>query len=275
MRSTWQEVVDSLLRPARPHLERCLGARDAHVSEQRRFASERSRAIEDCERAIEHARAAIFDADDGVVPTVMTDLERRWRKLSRPDTERGWMDLWARVAPPSWTDRKRWRGTEGELRLDAALALAADVDGVEAAEAAIGSLRSALASWGTSVGTRIRWRLFEQGAEQDGEHGAAMLAVPLSAARGALGERGAGAEVAAVPRAHGVEHLVREAALARFPSRPKLARDVAHAAFVDVLWHLVELGGPSPVEPLRQLWMTGYVLAEIDEHGVTLEIPRL
>jgi len=41
------------------------------------------RLVKDCERRIHHARAAVFAADDGVVPTHMTDLEREWRTLSR------------------------------------------------------------------------------------------------------------------------------------------------------------------------------------------------
>jgi hypothetical protein len=270
MRSSRQNVIDSLLRPARPHLERCLGEREQHLTVRRRSAEERARAIKDCERRIERCRAAVLAASDGIVPSSMTDLEREWRRLSRRDPEGGLMDLWARIAPAPWIDRKRWRDTGAVLRVDAAIALAADVDGVEAAESAIGSLRGALAAWGTPIGPRVRWRLLAQ----DSEHTTALYAEPLRTGRETASRHQAEARV--LERATRWRDEVHDAALGRFPERPLLARDLAHAAFVDDVWcaaSVTEL--PNPVSPLCELWRTGYVLSAIDASGVTLEIPPL
>jgi hypothetical protein len=269
MRSSWQKVVGAALRPARPHLARCLAEREHHLTARRLAAEERAGTIKNCERRIESCRAAVFAANDGVVPALMTDLEREWRRLSRRDPEAGLMDLWARIAPASWIDRKRWRDTDAALRLDAAIALAADADGVEAAEAAIGSLRAALAAWGTPFGSRVRWRL----GEQDSEHASTLYAEPLRAAWAACRR---GTEPVVLERATCLQQDVHHAALARFPTRPLLARDLAHAAFVDLVWRAASLADlPNPVTPLCDFWKTGYALATIDASGVTLEIPAL
>lgn len=219
---------------------------------------------------IEGARAAVFAAKSGVVTSRMTDLEREWRMLSRPDPEGALMDLWARIAPPSWLDRKRWRDSDPDTQLDAAIALAADVEGIEAAESAIDSLRVALAGWGTRIGARIRWR----SSEHDAEVTPGLLAEPLRAACDALSVR----DVASVAfeRAQHLRGEVHDAVRVRFPGRPLLARDLAHAAFVDCLYRAASLAEPSnPVTPLRALWRAGYVLSAIDTTGVTIEVPPL
>jgi hypothetical protein len=235
MRTSWQTVVDSVLRPRRPHLARCQVERERHLEERKNHAAERTLAINRCMRRIEDARAIVFAADDGVVGSRMTTLEREWRMLSRRDPDSGLMDLWARIAPGSWIDRKMWRDTTDSLRLDAAIALASDADGVESAESAIDSLRRSVGSFGP----RIRWRMFDEARDafssfDDDE----------------------------------VDHDVHDAVLARFSSRPKLAHDIARAAFM-------ERAMPEMVTALRDLWKTGYVLSAIDESGVTLEIPPL
>jgi hypothetical protein len=227
------------------------------------------RAIAGCVARIESARAAALAANDGVVGWRMTALEREWRLLSRSDPDAGLMDLWARIAPAAWIDRKRWRDSERDAKVDAAVALAADVDGVEAAESAIALLGAALAPWGTPIGTRVRWRCFEQ----DSEHVAALLAEPLRAACDALAARGV--EPVVLERAQRLEREVHEAASSRFPERPMLARDLSHAAFVDCVWRAAALPRPDPVTPLRALWGTGYVLSGVDASGVTIEIPPL
>jgi hypothetical protein len=198
MRSSWQTVIDSMLRPARPHLARCLAEREKHFSAQRAISEERARAIRDCERRIEQARAIVFARQDGIVPLTMTELEREWRVLSRPDLDGALMDLWARIAPPSWIDRKRWRDSDPTRRVDAAVALAADVEGVERAEMAIRSLRPS---------SRVRFRL----QEQDSEHAPALF--------------GEGPTE--------IDRAVYDAMRERFPDRPLLARDVARVAFLD------------------------------------------
>lgn len=253
MVGSWHTVIESVLRPARPHLSRCLAERDA---QRRAFADERTRSIRDCERRIEQSRASIFAANDGVVPAAMTALEREWRILSRPD--RGVMDLWARIAPARWIDRKMWADVTAALRYDAAVALASDVDGVEAAHAAVAALRVSLSTWHTNLGARVRFCFFQH----DTEH-AALLAAPLEAALAVATSR-------QVHRAREVERAVHEAIAMRIPERPLLASDVAHAAFVDALLHAVELLRDNPVAPLRALWSAGYVLCRADAMGVTL-----
>jgi len=223
-----------------------------------------------CQARIESARAAVFEAQDGVVTLLMTDLEREWLALARPDPEAGLMDLWARVAPRSWVDRKRWRDSAPAARLDAAIALAADVEGVEAAEAAVDSLRTACAAWGAPIGPRIRW----SSAAHDFENIAALLAAPLRAACDLVSARGL--EPVVLERAHQLQHAVHEAACVRFPERPVLAGDLAHAAFVDFVWRAASLADrPTPTVALRELWTTGYLLSAVDASGVTLEIPPL
>jgi hypothetical protein len=262
MRNPWQTVIEAVLRPARPDLARCLAERETLVASQRGASDARARAIEDCERRIERCRAGVFAARDGVVPALMTELEREWRRLSHRDIDGAAMDLWARIAPAGWIDRRRWQDTGAALRLDAAVTLAADVAGVQAAEAAVDALRAALAAWGTALGSPVRWRLLEL----DAEHTGALYAELL---------RGARPDVAVLERATRLQDQVHQAALARLPARPLLARDVGRAAFVDCVWRSAAADRPDPVAPLRALWQTGYVLSAVDASGVTLELPRL
>jgi hypothetical protein len=222
----------------------------------------------ECEAQIESARAAVFAANDGVVTSRMGELERRWRMLSRPDPDDGLMDLWARIAPASWIDRKRWRDSEPGRRIDTAIALAADVDGVEVAQSAIDSLRTALAAWGTPIGSRIRWRALEHDFEGTDQ----LLAEPLRAACDAISAKKP--LPAALEPAQRLEREVGEAARVQFPGRPVLARALAHAAFVDRVWRSARIPGqPNPVSPLYEFWKTGYVLSAIDASGVTVEVP--
>jgi hypothetical protein len=270
-RDSWLELVDGVLRPGRPRLDVCLRERERHLDARRIAHEQRTRVLARCIADIEGARAAVFEAKDGVVSSRMTDLEREWRRLSRLDPDAGLMDLWARIAPASWLDRKRWRDSEPGARLDAAIALAADVEGVEAAEAAVGSLRLALASWGLGIGPRIRWRAFEH----DAACVAPLLAEPLRAACEAIAGRGS--EAVLVERAHDLERDVHDAALLRFPERPLLARDLGRAAFVDGIWRASPLAAqqPDPVAPVVAIWRAGYVLSRADVAGVLVELPPL
>jgi hypothetical protein len=268
MRDSWLELVDTLLRPARPGHALCERERERCVAERKVLAEARTRRLSSCEARIERARADVFAADDGVVSARMTALEREWRLLARPDPDAGMMDLWARIAPASWVDRKRFRDSAPPERLDAAVALAADPDGVDAAEAAVDSLRVALAASGTSLGRRIRWRFFER----DGECVTGLLGAPLRAAQAELSGRGICAVV--LERGRSLEHDVHAATLARLPERGALARDVAHAAFVALVWRAASLELPDPTAPLRALWKTGYSLAAVSDSDVTLELPR-
>src|SRR4051794_21316085 len=109
MSASWLDLPAFLLRPERPDLSRCLSAREEHLESRGLAAEARRSAITACERRIESARADVFAADNGVVGARMTELEREWRRLSKVDPEAGLMELWARIAPPSWIDRKRWR----------------------------------------------------------------------------------------------------------------------------------------------------------------------
>ncbi len=274
-RDLWLEVASKLLSPARPRpeVERCLHEGKLHDEARRRVAQERTAAIADCVARIEKARAAVFARDDGSVPRLMTELEREWRTLSkrRTDPDGETMDLWARITPPSWHDRKRWRGNDRAVQMDVALALAADVGGVEAAEAAARTLRSALGAWGTDIGARIHWRAVAAASETDGV--TASLAQALRTAEDALVGPRADAARARGEEARAVVHgAVRE----RFPARPLLAQGVAQAAFVDAVVDAARLADrPSPVTALRELWSTGYALVETSAAGVTLEVPLL
>ena len=268
MRDPWLELVDGMLRPARPRLEQCLREAERRRVTGQLVSEERARALSACQARIEQARADVFAADDGIVPAHMTDLEREWRTLLRCDPDRGLMELWACIAPSSWIDRKRWRDSAGSARLDAAVALAADVDGVEAAEAAVAALRVALAAWGTTLSPVVRWRAFEA----DTDCVTALLAQPLQAARAAASEHSA----RRIEYAARIESTVREAASARFPDRPRLAHSLAHAASVDYWFHVASLcDRPNPVTPLRELWKTGYTVSALEPSAITLEIPPL
>jgi hypothetical protein len=270
MRDPWQVLVDSVLRPARPQLARCLFERERHVAARAPLDEARARAVAACVAQIESARAQVFAADDGVVGARMTALEREWRRLTRRDPDAGLMDLWARVAPASWIDHKRWRDSDPADRLDAAIALAADVDGVLAAEAAIDELRAALAPWGTPIGATVRWRVGERDAEVARE----LLARPVAAAHEAVAARDSGPVV--LERARDLERAVHASASARLPERAGFARDLAHAAFADYVWRASGRdSAANPVTPLTKLWKTGYVLASADASGATLVIPPL
>jgi hypothetical protein len=270
MQQSWLELVESVLRPSRPHLSRCELGREPCLAARKLLGEARTKRLAMCEARIESARAAVFMADDGVVSARMTDLEREWRALARPEPDAGLMDLWASIAPPSWIDRKRWRASAPGDRLDAAIVLASDPEGIEAAEAAARSLRAALRPWGGAVGMRIHWRFFEE----DAECVAALLAEPLRAALEAISARDSGAVV--LERGRRVEREVLAAASARHPEHAGLARDVAHAAFVEHVWRAASLPDhlPDPVAPLRALWKTGYVLASVTDVDVELRLPR-
>jgi hypothetical protein len=55
-----------------------------------------------------------------------------------------------------------------------------------------------------------------------------------------------------------------------------LARSIAHAALVDGVLRATPLPArPNPVNPLRALWTTGYVLSSTDASGVTIGFPPL
>src|SRR5262249_21783016 len=151
----------------------------------------------------------------------MTELEREWRMLSRSDPDGELMNLWARVAPSSWIDRKRWRDAAPAARLDVVVALASDAEGVDTGAAAVDALRLALTEWEVPVGARTRWRPFEEDFDGVPE----LLAKPLRAASEALSRHDW--ETVALERAHHLERDVHEAALARFPERAHLARALA------------------------------------------------
>lgn len=253
--SSWLAIVDRVLRPKRPHLERCERERAPHLEARQRSADRRAHAMADCARRIDELRAVVFAANDGVVSARMTELEREWRLHARTEPDVGCMDLWARIAPHSWIDRKPWRDSPPASRVDAAIALAADIEAVELAEAAAR----------TSTGrTRVRFKYVDR--DVDSAQADELLAAPLRAAwHTALGRDGGSF---LVERARSVAAGVLAAANARLPSRPLLSGDLAYAAFADVL-------GVTEVTPLRALWSTGYVIHSIDATSVTLEIPRL
>lgn len=270
MRDSWLNLVGRLFVPARPHLGTCLEARGIYAEARRLAAERQARAVSDCVARIEAARAAVFAANDGLVTSTMTDLEREWRWLSRTDPDASLMDVWVRIAPAAWVDHKRWRDVEPAGRLDAAIALASDVGGVEAAEAAALALRAALAPWGRTIGEQIKWCWFEADfAATDELYESALVAATDAVASSPRA-------AAMLERAQGLGREARELVLARLPDREVLAAAVAHAAFVDALWRASELRErASPVAPLMDLWRSGYVLSAVDATGVTLAMPPI
>jgi len=258
LQDPWLDLLENVLRPARPLAGACRPALDRHLAERTRIAEGRAAALAGCEKRIHEARSVIFDAGDGVVGWHMTELEREWRRLARRDPDAGIMDLWAAIAPPAWIDRKLWRDSPEDSRLDAAVALASDAEGALEAEGALASLLP---------GRRVRWSL----ETRDAEAVVPLLERPLHRAAEACP---ADAREAIVERARRAEQTVHEAAIERFASRPNLARDLAFAAFVDFVWRASRLPTEgNPVDPLRRFWSTGYVLSEVDASSVTVEIP--
>src|SRR5688572_24953896 len=104
MRESWLKLVDQVWRPERRHLESCRRARDLHLDARRPLSRVRARALAECELRIERARAEVFAADDGVVTSSMTVLEREWLALSKKDADGEMMELWACIAPSAWLD---------------------------------------------------------------------------------------------------------------------------------------------------------------------------
>lgn len=272
MSSDWFSIVDGVLRPRRPRLEWCLARRDDHLAAMRVRADERLRAIAGCEQRINEARQAVFASNDGVVSSLMTDLEREWRRLSRRDPDAEVMDYWAVVVPPSWVDRKRWRDAPADARLDVAVALAADTENVEAAEAAIDELRRALVALrdeSPSVGARVRYLPLAE----DASVVVSLLEEPLRIAREACPER---QRERIVARAEEVGQKVCAATLARFPERPQLASDIGHAAHVELVARAAcRQDVLAIVHAMAKLWETGFVLTAADERSVTIAIPAL
>lgn len=270
MRDSWSNLVGRILQPARPRLDACLRAREAHVEARRLLGQRRAKRIAECEARIVDAREEIFAAHDGVVTARMTDLEREWRLLSRQDPDNGLMDLWADIVPKAWLDRKRWRDTDRAAQLDIAIALASDPDGVDEAERAIEELRTSLAMTGTTVGRRTKWR-------PDGDDyadTAGLLSNSVDLAREALAKREG--ERVVVAKGQALAEDVSRAVLERFPDRQVLADAVGRAAFVDHLWDAARLPNKgNPAMALHALWRTGYVLQSVDERDMFLGAPAL
>jgi hypothetical protein len=237
MADVWLDLPATLLRPSRPALRRCLAERAIYLAERKRISDERTRSISDCEHRIEQLRAAVFAASDGVVGAKMTDLEREWRTLAKIDPDAGLMDLWARIAPTEWHDRKVWRDGPAIDRVDLATALASDIEGVEAAEESVRALAAIHSGEGFTIGARISWRFFD--------HDRAVFVTTLREAP--------------------TRKDVLDAVLARFPERPLLARDVAHLATLT----------SRAADAARAIWRAGYAIQSFDVHGVTLEMPPL
>jgi len=84
MQQAWRELIDRVLAPTgtEPVQWRAL-----HHEAERAFADRRARALADCVRRIGVARDEVFAAGDGVVGPEMTNLERTWRTLARPDVD--------------------------------------------------------------------------------------------------------------------------------------------------------------------------------------------
>ena len=212
----------------------------------------------------------MFAAMDGVVGESMTDLEREWRRLAAAAPDPRTMDLWARIAPPHWIDRKRWRDEPRDDAVDAATALASDIDGVEGAEAATDSLRRALSHWSLEIPARIRWR----SRYEDFAHTSRLLEPARRHAETKLSQTDYGA--IAHDRASEQRARVTDFAHRTIPDQPVLVEALGEAAMVDELYRAAELdAAENPTVPLQTLWRHGYVLSSLDDDFVTLGFPRL
>ncbi len=285
MLDSWLDTANSVLRPARPNLDRYVREAEAHVIARRAIAQRRAEAKADCERRIESARTLVFAANDGVVTSLMTELEREWRWLARRDPDEGLMDFWARIAPKAWIDRKLWRAGSADTCLDLAIALAADAAGVMDAECAAHALREALAPWGIVIGARLRWCTLEDKCADARELTAGLLAVPVRAITDALEENDA--RLVVLERAKRLARDVEDAASTRLPETAEtFAGALGRAASADFFWGAaIDLrlpvlcaGSPwnahlNPVSALRDLWRTGYTLSAWEASGMTLGVP--
>lgn len=268
MRNSWTKLVDAVLSPERANLDVCLQARAEHIDARRSVAEGRARAILRCTAEIEDARRDVFAANDGVVTAKMTELEHKWRRLSRVDVDGGLQDLWARIAPPSWLDRKRWRDSAPCARLDAAIALASDVQGVESAEAAVRELGTALRALGTTIPGRVAWQPWSD----ESDYIVPLLEKPLQAAVDRLSRFPERDRI--LERARKDERDVHQAAANRFSDPFKLGQGLGHAAFIDFLWHAAELQPTrNPMLPLYDLWRSGYAIVAVEQTRVVLGFP--
>lgn len=269
MEDVWISAARRLSRPARLDLPRCLRARAEHVERLRARERERASARSACEAEIERERARVFGADDGVVSSRMTELERAWRRLSRTDPEAGLMDLWAEVVPRTWVDRKRWRESPPSAWVDAAVALASDVPGVEAAEGAARRLSAALSAWGVALGPpRFRLAPIHDVAIVE-----RLLREPLKRSLDGLLRGGVARRV--VERAHLRERAVCDAARAALCPGSPLAAEVAHGAFVADVLRAARLDLADPTAPLADLLRTGYAISSADASALVLIVPPI
>lgn len=263
----WDRILDGVLRPARPERARCLRALDEYQAARDDHMTTRSRALAEIEARIGDARERALAADDGVVTSEMTRLERAWREASRatPST-RDLERLWARVAPARWLDAPRRVAGPAE----AVVALCSDPDGVETAEGAVASLRGALRGFQVEIGPRIEWWVateltFAVRAE-------ALLAGPAAALARV-------ATHAATQHAHRRRREVRERL--RVPAvstrNSSIARELGFLAFASALWADAAPRLPGdlaattdPFGPALAIWGLGYVLTGADASGVVL-----
>lgn len=264
MDAQWQEVVECLLRPKRAGQERVAAAKTRFDALRRERLAERARALAAAVAEIESARAVVFARDDGIVSAEMTALERRWRALSRPDEDGEAMDYWSLLVPARWLDRKLFRGAPRGQALALAGALASDLDGVEAVEAAVADLARTLGAHGGSVGGRARFVFADAGEGRS----ANTLDAPLASARAELDRTACRGSVE--QRARAIEASVRDAARARGGVRAELVEAVARAAAAETLLEAARL--VNPIEPLRRLWCAGYLLVHADEAGVVVGV---
>lgn len=273
MGEAWSKLIERVLEPERRHLAHCDEARARWERMHRVDSEARSNALRACEARIEELRAEVFAASDGVVPARMTELEREWRWRARHDNEAELVALWAHVLPPlaspSWVDRKAWRDSERESWVEAAIALAADIDNVQAAEAAIERLRELVLPYGLALPRRTRWRLMAQ----EGPGAPQLFEGALEHARSACPPSEKDAIFVA---ADGESRRVYDSMVNHRPDLTNLASDFARATFLDFVWRASALRqGDNPVGALSDLWQKGYAIAEIEPHSIVLWLPPL
>lgn len=253
----WDRIVNGVLRPARPRLDRCVEAHRAYLAAVADRTHGHARTLADIENRLSRARERVFAEGSGKVPAEITAIEREWLAAARnPAPARELETLWRQVAPERWLDGARPMPEGAE----AVVTLASDPDGVEAAERAAHDLREALVPWGVTLGTGVHWVVsreltFALRAEE-------LFAAPLAACAEAPHE--------IVQAGHRLRRDLRDRLGAQtVPTRnSSIARELGLLAFGASVWETRK--EPSPFAPALAIYTLGYAISAADSTGVTL-----
>jgi hypothetical protein len=203
-------------------------------------------------------------ASQGLIPSSFTDGSRRFAFSADP-------------APAQLTQEvQSGRLFDHPPTMEAVLTLAADPDGMLAAERALGELLARLEPWNAELPSKKYW----MAAPADHPHAATLngaYVIALDALEASLGESGVPLAQWMPPEEAGLPNIAARALAAdtgwRFAVEKSLRisrscwppQRLAEQPFASV---------PNPFEALIELWMTGYVLdAGVEREEVWLVAP--